>query len=109
DGSAGTPVKLALPVNAVPNCTGVDDVRPMGLGVNDGKVYVGMVCSAESTVSGLPIGGSDARKGDSDKLLGYVYVWDGAANFSLVLEFPLNYERGCLNHGGMDHCSTFAV
>ncbi|PID50512.1 MAG: hypothetical protein CR991_01175 [Proteobacteria bacterium] len=113
DGSAGTPVKLALPVDDVPNCAKSNDVRPMGLGVNDGKVYIGMVCSAESTVSGLPIGGSDARKGNPAQLRGYVYAWDGATDFSLLLNFPLNYERGCLNHGGinklmgMDNCNNF--
>lgn len=105
DGDAGMPVKVALPTS-LPNCADSNDVRPMGLGVRDGKVYVGLVCSAESTVSGLPIASSGARKGDPSKLRGYVYVWDGANSFTSVLDFPLNYTRGCLNNGGIGNCSS---
>lgn len=111
DGSAGTPVRIALPT-ALADCANTDDVRPMGLGVHNGKVYVGAVCSAESTVSGLPISNTDNRVGDPSKLRGYVHVWDGASSFSEVLNFPLDYERGCLNSAGMvggGSCTGFAV
>ncbi len=106
DGSAGTPVRVALPTTLV-NCADSNDVRPMGLGVHDGKVYVGTVCSAETSVSDLPIASTDTRKGDPSKLRGYVHVWDGVTDFTLVLDFPLNYERGCLNNGGIGNCSGY--
>ena len=106
DGSAGTPVKVTLPTTLA-NCTNSNDVRPMGLGVRDGKVYIGAVCSAESTVTGLPIANNTARKGDASKLRGYVLQWDGASAFTSVIDFPLNYTRGCLNEGGMGTCSSY--
>ncbi|MCB0141201.1 MAG: hypothetical protein KDE50_14950, partial [Caldilineaceae bacterium] len=110
DGSAGTVAKMALPT-ALAGCPTADDARPFGLGVNDGKVYVGYVCSAESTVSGLPISfWTDPKPGDKTKLLGYIYEWDGATNFSAVSGldgFALDYERACLNNGGMGNCTTF--
>lgn len=106
DGSAGIPERIALPTT-VGNCTDSNDLRPMGLGVRDGKVYVGSVCTAESTVSGLPIDSTAARKGDPGKLRAYVQVWDGATTFSPVVDFALNYPRGCLNNGGMGNCTTY--
>ncbi|MDX9988149.1 SdrD B-like domain-containing protein [Thiothrix unzii] len=106
NGSAGTPSRVALPTTLA-NCADSNDIRPMGLGVRDGKVFVGSVCSGESTVSGLPIASTAARKGDPSKLRGYVHVWDGAATFTPVADFALNYQRGCLNSGGMGDCSTY--
>ncbi|MEM1250256.1 MAG: SdrD B-like domain-containing protein, partial [Acidobacteriota bacterium] len=59
------------------------DVRPFALKVKDGLVYVGMVCSAEST-------------GAIADLSGHVFSFDPATtNFTEVLSFPLNYDRGC--------------
>jgi uncharacterized repeat protein (TIGR01451 family) len=43
-GSEGTPI----PVNN-PGCVAADDVRPWGIKVYDGEVYIGVVCSAQST------------------------------------------------------------
>ncbi|WP_308873920.1 SdrD B-like domain-containing protein [Thiothrix subterranea] len=106
DGSAGTPSRVALPTTLA-NCTDSNDIRPMGLGVRDGKVFVGSVCSGESTVSGLPIASTAARKGDPSKLRGYVHVWDGATTFAPVADFALNYQRGCLNASG-GACPTYA-
>ncbi|QTR50271.1 SdrD B-like domain-containing protein [Candidatus Thiothrix anitrata] len=106
DGSAGTPSRVALPTTLA-NCADSNDVRPMGLGVRDGKVFVGSVCSAESTVSGLPIASTAARKGDPGKLRGYVHVWDGTTTFTPIADFALNYQRGCLNSGGMGNCDTY--
>ncbi|MCS6938550.1 MAG: hypothetical protein NZM94_04715, partial [Roseiflexus sp.] len=59
--------------------------RPFGLGIRDGLIYVGGVCTAEN-------GGTAAD------LLAYVYTYNPAASaFSAapVLQFPLNYPRGC--------------
>jgi len=65
------------------DCPDTDtDIRPFGLKEHDGKVYVGLVCSAESTQ-------------DRDDLRAYVYEFDPDTHtFTQVLNFPLNYGRG---------------
>ncbi|MBX3011815.1 MAG: hypothetical protein KF832_09935 [Caldilineaceae bacterium] len=76
------PATFALPM---PSTCPTVDVRPFGLGIQDGKVYVGMVCSAESTQLAA-------------NLRGYVYVFaDGAFAPTPVLDFPLTYNRGASN------------
>ncbi|MEZ4617982.1 MAG: proprotein convertase P-domain-containing protein, partial [Caldilineaceae bacterium] len=58
DGSAGIPTGVeilpALRATLVGTnegqCPTLDDLRPFGLGINDGTVYLGLVCTAESTV-----------------------------------------------------------
>lgn len=68
----------ALPTPA--NCATVD-LRPFGLGVKDGKVYVGMVCSAESTQSRA-------------NLRAYVYAFaNGAFAATPTLEIDLSTYR----------------
>jgi hypothetical protein len=59
------------------------DVRPFGLGVQDGTLYAGMVCTAQST----------QQEGD---MHAYVYSFNGNS-FSQqpVLDLPLDYTRGC--------------
>ncbi len=59
------------------------DVRPFALKVHDGLVYVGMVCSAESTAA-------------TSDLRALVFSFDPATdNFTNVLDFgPLTYARG---------------
>ncbi|TAK43538.1 MAG: T9SS type B sorting domain-containing protein [Saprospiraceae bacterium] len=65
-------------INCANNAT---DVRPFGLGVKDGLVYVGIVCSAES--SGL-----------ATDLKAFVFSFNPLTEvFTKVLEFPLNYNR----------------
>ena len=79
---------LALP-GARQGCVAAD-VRPYGLGTHDGKVYVGLVCSAQSSQ-------------DVSQLRAYVYSFDPAsAAFSTapVFEYGLNYTRGCASGGG---------
>jgi len=70
----------------VPNpCAAPGDARPFGIGVNNGLVYVGIVCTAEST---------QIRANMS----AHVYSFNPVAGtFSLtpVLSFPLNYPRRC--------------
>ena len=71
----------AIPVPA--NCPAVD-FRPFGLGLNDGVLYVGAVCSAESTQI-------------RSNLRAYVLAYPiGVAAFrsAPVLEFLLTYDRG---------------
>ncbi len=63
------------------------NVRPFGLAVNNGLVYVGMVCSAETTQN-------------VNDLRAYVYSFNPATDSwsaSPVLTFPLNYTRRCVD------------
>ncbi len=78
----GTAVATAVPTP--PTCPAVD-VQPFGLGVKDGKVYVGMVCSGESTQNRAA-------------LRAYVYAFaKGAFAPMPALEIDLTYNRGSGN------------
>jgi len=88
-------------------------VRPFGLGVNDGLVYIGVVCSGQSSVdevNELPVEGLRAVTntvtfaGNPNTLRGYVYEWDGGTGFTQVLNFPLNYDRGCADFNNDTRC-----
>ena len=90
------PLAGDISAHAVPTPAGCDpgDVRPFAVKVKDGLVYVGIVCSAQST-------------GDAADLMGYVYAFDpGSANFTEVLQFPLNYTRGCANVASFAGCDA---
>jgi subtilisin-like proprotein convertase family protein len=108
-----------LPTNlvgtAAEQCPSTDDIRPFGLGVNDGALYVGVVCSAQSTVpaGALPIQApteevdAGPRPGDTSKLRAYVLRWNNSPTtpaFTPVLNFPLNYERGCTSFNQNADC-----
>ncbi|MEV7003998.1 SdrD B-like domain-containing protein [Streptomyces sp. NPDC093982] len=69
-----------------PGCAANGDWRPYGLGIQDGKVYVGGVCSAQST-------------GSKDDLRAVVYVFDPSAGqfTGTVMDQPLNFPRGGFN------------
>ncbi|MCA9941746.1 MAG: hypothetical protein KC418_24070, partial [Anaerolineales bacterium] len=63
-----------------------DNLRHFGLGVHDGRIYVGSTCTAQTT-------------GDPNDLYAYVSSFDPAHpenGFTLELGFPLNYPRGCV-------------
>lgn len=80
--SAAAITRVAVPATLA--CSSPNDVRPFGLGVNKGRVYVGTVCSAQSSQNA-----SDLRAA--------VYEFDPATNTfnaTPVLDFPLNYPRG---------------
>ena len=68
-----------------PGCgSGANDVRPWGLGISNGKVYVGAVCSAETSQ-------------DSLELHAYVFEFDPVnpgSGMQSIFDFDLNYERG---------------
>lgn len=76
---------------AVPDPGCVNGVaRPFGVKVHLGLVYVGGVCTAENG-------------GTASDLLAYVYSYEPATatwSASPVLQFPLNYPRGCSDLGG---------
>jgi hypothetical protein len=76
------PIPLSLP-----SCPSTSDARPFAVQYFKGKVYVGIVCSAESTQSR-----ADLRA--------YVYTADPvtlAFSTTPVLNMPLNYGRGVTN------------
>lgn len=80
---------LADPTNPLPDlpsdCTNdvnYVDIRPFATKVHDGLVYVGLVCSGEST-----------QLASTLKALAYSFD-PGTETFAKVLEFDLDYERG---------------
>lgn len=78
----GSFTATAVPVPA--SCPATD-LRPLGLGVADGKVYVGAVCSAESTQN-------------REALRAYVFVYaNGVFTTTPVLDFSLLYDRNAAN------------
>ncbi len=90
--AAGSITRTALPLPA--DCVS-SDVRPFATEFYEGKVYVGMVCSAESTQL-------------ATNLRGYVYSFDPAlGTFTQVFNFPLNYPRGCAVVSGVS-CTSAA-
>ncbi|HGG63538.1 MAG TPA: hypothetical protein ENK34_03095, partial [Rhodobacteraceae bacterium] len=70
----------ALPLTAT--CQNSDDLRPFALAFHDGRVYVGMTCTAETSQ-------------DRNELQAFVYSTDAAApgTFTLELSVPLTYNR----------------
>ena len=75
--------KYAIPQPAECTGTGIADYVPLGLGVKGATVYVGTVCTAQSTQN-------------LAQLRGYIYAFNGGA-FTQVLSFPLNYPRNTWN------------
>ncbi|GAA5609525.1 hypothetical protein Spla01_00655 [Streptomyces platensis] len=69
-----------------PGCASPDDWRPFGLQVHNNTLYVGGVCSAEST----------QQRAD---LKAVVYAYDGK-RFSTVLSHPLTDKRGSVFGSG---------
>lgn len=58
------------------------DIRPFGLGIRNGLIYIGLVHSAQT--SGL-----------TSELRAFVYEFNpNTAVFTKVLDFPLDYQRG---------------
>ncbi len=72
-----------------------DDVRPFGSAFRDGRVYVGMVCTAESAVS---------------ELWAYVFsMAQGGGGFREELRFPLDYQRRCANRADIPTAECIAL
>lgn len=95
----------AVPANP-PGCAAPNDVRPFAVQFNAGKLYVGMVCSGESTVT-------PARpEGDSAALQAYVYAVDPATlDFSAapVFQTALNYPRRCTDSAQLGPGNCFSA
>lgn len=126
DGSAGTPTTVPIVgrMGLADGYTSTDgscahaDLQPAGLGVDaDGRVHVGVVCTAASTVTNdgsnydvdggaSNIAGWDGSNvslvpGDPFALHGYVVEWDGqpGGSFTPVIDFRLDGARGCVAFG----------
>lgn len=80
---------VAIPLNA---CSNPQDARPMGLGIHDGQVYVGVTCTAQSTVGSGSIGDTKQLKAAVYRFDPQAQSFDNAPAFST----PLNYPRGCV-------------
>jgi uncharacterized repeat protein (TIGR01451 family) len=79
----GARTSVPLPTN-LPNCAAVD-ARPFAVEQQDGRIYVGITCTAESTQN-------------RSQLAAYVYSAPvGSASFSLELSVPLTYPRRCID------------
>lgn len=90
----------------LPGCPSADDVRPFAVHWNEGRLYVGLTCTAESTVSGA------APNGDASKLAAYVYTVDPATlAFSAqpVFQAALNYPRGCADSAQLGQGACFSA
>jgi uncharacterized repeat protein (TIGR01451 family) len=83
--TAGSATSYAVPRDQG-DCPDADiNIRPFAVAFNDGLVYVGVVCSAEST-------------GVASDLRGYVYSFDpGSTSWTQAFNFQLDYPRGCTN------------
>ncbi|WP_129312294.1 SdrD B-like domain-containing protein [Streptomyces sp. L2] len=77
-----------------PGCAAHSDWRPYGLGIQGGKVYVGGVCSGEST----------HNKAD---MRGVVQVLDPVTGqfTATVMDQPLDFPRGGLQDSDPNRCS----
>jgi len=84
------PAAGAITKNLVPDPGCANGVgRPFGLKAHNGLIYVGGVCTAET-------GGTAAD------MKAYVYSFNpatGTFSAAPVIQFPLNYSRGCANVG----------
>ncbi|XWW46170.1 carboxypeptidase regulatory-like domain-containing protein [Fibrella sp. USSR17] len=75
---------VSLPAPSCPNGSGA--VRPFAVNVANGKVYVGLVCSGETSVVS-----------SASNLTGYVYEMEPTTNVfstSPILTIPLSYTKG---------------
>lgn len=72
--------------DALTNCAATNGLyRPFGLGVRDGLIYVGGVCTNENAALGTTAG-----------LQAYVFSYNPVGGaVTQVLNFALNYPRGC--------------
>lgn len=90
---AEVPTAAEITKHPIPNpgCSN-GDFRPWGTKVERGKVYVGVVCSAETSQNAAD-------------LHAYVLLHDPAgavANFTSIFDFDLTYERGYVSKDQID-------
>lgn len=81
------------------SCVVDSDFRPFGLGIEGGDVYVGAVCTGQSSATA---GNTCRINGDRSLLRGYVLRFRPGTGFDAtpVFDFPLNYPRGDVDPAG---------
>ncbi len=83
--------RWSIPTSGLTNSLGNvnnNDIRPFGLGYKNGKLYVGAICTGQSTQSNN--GTATGAKGNVNAIHAYVWKLDEVTNtFTLVLNFPL--------------------
>ncbi|MCC6413984.1 MAG: carboxypeptidase regulatory-like domain-containing protein, partial [Saprospiraceae bacterium] len=97
----GNPAVTPVPASAVseltipdPGCSDASDWRPFALKYNNGKIYVGGVCSAQTSQ-------------DADDLQAIIYEYSPAAGtFTEILNSPLGYDKGFVLTG-LAHCENW--
>ncbi|PHI21303.1 hypothetical protein CEQ90_02575 [Lewinellaceae bacterium SD302] len=82
------------------------DIRPFAVKKYRGKIYIGLVSTAESTVVFNPVNSTVSNTGDRTQMEGFVYEFDPTTDaFTQLLSFPLNYPR----EQAIDFCSNNAL
>jgi len=92
-------------------CDNSDDFRPFAVQYQDGKLYVGVTCTAESTVPANPQDDYPDGNGDYSKLWAYVYQYNPAShtfNTAPVIDFALNYPRDCADVATKSDCEDWS-
>jgi uncharacterized repeat protein (TIGR01451 family) len=84
--SSLTHTPLPTPGDCIAN-----DMRPFAVTAYQNMIYVGAVCSAESTIT------PSAPRGDASQLKAYVFAYTPGNGFNATpaFETPLNYPRHC--------------
>ncbi|MCU0467967.1 MAG: hypothetical protein MUF58_05145, partial [Arcicella sp.] len=92
-----------------PGCTGTNEYAPFGLKFYRGKLYVGVVCTAESSQPAVPgtgygQAGYNTRLLSSANLKASVYEMTTTGTFTNVLPaFALNFDRGLANSSSVSY------
>ncbi len=97
--------RRAVPTNP-PGCPSASDVRPFAVVYENNQLYVGMVCSAESTITPA------APEGDVSKLAAYVYTVNPTSldfSASPVFQTALNYTRRCTDSAQLGPGNCFSA
>ncbi|MCI0338450.1 MAG: HYR domain-containing protein [Acidobacteria bacterium] len=103
--SSGTIRRRPVPTNP-PGCPSASDVRPFSVVFENNQLYVGMVCSAESTIS------AGSPDGNPSQMQAYVYTANPVTldySASPVFQAPLNYTRRCADSAQLGPGSCFSA
>lgn len=85
---ASTPNASSVKSFPIPDPCGDGDYRPWAIKQYGGKIYVGVVCTAETSQ-------------DSTKLKAVIYQLEPSTGvYTKFYEFPLDYKKGPLDHTG---------
>lgn len=89
---------------SLPGTPGANEIIPFALKYYRGALYVGLVTNGENNTN--PANLNDPANLDNSNMFGVAYRYDIAGGtFTKVLEFPLNYNRGCGYVNSIGACS----